>query len=244
MLPKSAQKARKIIVPTEAVKKDLLANIKNIEEDKISIIPWGIEENFKPVEDIPIKEKTAIQYGLPPKFILHVGRNEPKKNTVKMVEAYFAATMAAKLPHRLVMAGPKGWGMSSFDKAIRELGLEDRVVRLGYVPDKDLATIYSMADATLFPSLVEGFGFPVLESMACGTPVIAGDIPSLREVASSAAHFVNPESLPSIREGIEVILQDEARRNTLIEKGYRQAAKFTWQRHAESLVKLYKTIFD
>ncbi|MFW5856648.1 MAG: glycosyltransferase family 4 protein, partial [Planctomycetota bacterium] len=139
-------------------------------------------------------------------------------------------------------AGPDGWGGKRLDRMIRELGIGERVVRPGFVDDEDLPAVYSLADALVFPSVAEGFGFPVLEAMACGTPVIASDIPPLREVAGDAARLVRPGDLPAWRTALEETLADADALRRLAEAGRRHARQYTWAAHGTALAELYRTV--
>jgi len=249
MLPKSLLRARRVLVPTAAVRDEIIAW--NAEQEKripdleckITVIPWGVDERFRPVEDEKQREALALRYGLPPKFVLFVGRPEPKKNLRRLVEAYFAAIMSRKLPHRLVLVGPRGWGVErGLRRLIEELDIENRVVRLDFVPDADLPAIYSSASALAFPSLAEGFGLPVLEAMACGTPVICSDIPALREVAGEAALLVKGDDLPALRLAFEEVLGREETALRLRAAGLARAALFNWQHHGSRTLEVYREV--
>jgi len=251
MMPKSLARARRIIVPSAWVGDEILAYDRAQPEGtriadlaaKIRVIPWGVDARFQPVTDERRREEVAIRYGLPPKFVLWVGRLEPKKNMEKAVEAYFAAIMSKSLPHRLVLVGPRGWGVvAQMRRTIRHLGLDGKAVLAGFIPDEDLPAIYSMAACLVFPSLAEGFGFPVLEAMACGTPVICSDIPPLRALAGEAAERVPPGDLPGLRLALEKVLCDEDLARTLAARGTERVKEFTWEAHAAKTRSLYEDV--
>jgi glycosyltransferase involved in cell wall biosynthesis len=241
-LPKTLERAARVVVPSSAVKREIIDTFQDLPHEKIRVLPWGVEPAFAPVADEAKRRGVALRYGLPPAYILHVGRREPKKNIRQVIEAYFSARATMKIPHRLVLAGPEGWGTRELDKIVRELGLEEMVLRLGYVPREDLPAIYSMASALVFPSLAEGFGLPVVEAMACGTPVIASDIPALREVADTAARLVAPGALPELRLALEELLTDEALAEEHARRGLERAREFSWAEHARRTVRLYREI--
>lgn len=249
LLPISLDRASRVIVPTNYVKDEILQwntsrkdDILNLAE-KTRVIPWGVDARFQPITDPQKREDLALKYGLPPKFILFVGRVEPKKNIPTLIQAYFAAVMTAQLPHRLVMVGPKGWGTDGKVRTtIHEHEITDRVCTPGFIPDIEMPTLYSMAEALIFPSYFEGFGLPVLEAMACGTPVIASETPALKEVAGEAALFIHPQNLPQLREAIENVLTNEPLRQKLIAAGKKRVAKFTWQAHAAATLEIYREV--
>lgn len=244
MLPKTVKRATRVVTPTGAVKRELLERMGPLRSDRVEVVPWGVDARFAPVDDPERWAEAKERYGLPDRFALHVGRNEPKKNVTQVVEAFFAATAVLKSPHSLVLCGPAGWGGARLERIIRELNISDRVIRLGFVADEDLPVLYSMAEVLVFPSLAEGFGFPVLEAMACGTPVIASDIPALREVADEAACFVTPGTLPSLREALEVMLGAPSHAQQYRQKGIRRASAFSWADHAQSILPLYRRILE
>ncbi len=240
MMPKTMDRAARIVTPSHAVKRDVVDTFTSLRSDKVRVIPWGVGAEFAPVEDRARREDVALRYGLPPRYVLHIGRNEPKKNIAQAIKAYFAVTLDKTLPHRLVLVGPRGWGVRRRERMVQSLGLEDKVLCPGYVADEDLPALYAMAEALVFPSLAEGFGLPVLEAMACGTPVVASDLPALRELAGEAAHLVPPGDLPALREGLERVLLDEGYAKELSARGRERARAYTWARHGQDLVGVYQ----
>jgi glycosyltransferase involved in cell wall biosynthesis len=188
------------------------------------------------------------KYDLPERFILYVGTIEPRKNLTALLEAY-AALMErlsvcdlrpALSDVRLVIVGKKGWLYEGFFRRLHELGLEDRVLFTGYVPDEDLPAIYSAADLFVFPSLYEGFGLPVLEAMACGTPVIASNASSLPEVAGEAGIMIAPHDVRGLAEAMERLLMDKQLRAELRARGLERAKQFTWERAAAMTLEVYQ----
>ncbi len=240
LIPESVKRSKLVVVPSNAVKRDLLDCVTGVPSDKVRVVPWGISENYRnPISDEK-KQEVILKYGLPPKFVLHVGRMEPKKNVMQLIEAFFAATAVKKLPHRLVLAGPNGWGIKNLDKIITELGLKEKVYQIGFVAEEDMPALYSLASVLCFPSITEGFGLPLLEAMNCGTPVVSSNIKSIKEVTAEIGLFSEVGNLPSLRENLETILTDEELSNSLSEKGKQHAKNFTWRRHTESMMKIYE----
>jgi glycosyltransferase involved in cell wall biosynthesis len=165
------------------------------------------------------------KYHLPAKYVLSLGTQEPRKNLKRLIEA------CADLPYPLVLTGKHGWG----DKVEKP----EHVMSLGYVDEVDLPGLYSGASVFCFPSLYEGFGFPVLEAMACGTPVVTSNISSLPEVGGEAAILIDPERVESIRQGI---LQADKERVTRIKAGLLQAQKFSWEKTAQQVLEVYEQV--
>jgi glycosyltransferase involved in cell wall biosynthesis len=146
------------------------------------------------------------------------------------------------LEHRLVIVGRKGWLYKGFFQRLRELGLEGEVIFPGFVPDGDLPALYSAADLFVFPSLYEGFGLPVLEAMACGTPVIASNSSSLPEVIGDAGIMVDPLDVGALLRAIELVLRYERMRREMRARGLEQAAKFSWERAAAITMEVYQGV--
>lgn len=236
VLPRSAKAARRVIVPSEAVFREVQRVLK-IESRRIDIVPWGVGPEFRPVEDRRLHDEARMRWKLPERFVLFVGTLEPKKNIEGLLRAFVAARLNRNLPHGLVFAGRIGWGVGHFARDIRDHDAEGFVRLLGHVPEAALPLLYSMADACVLPSHVEGFGMPVLEAMACGCPMIVSKTPALLEVGGNAARVCNTfaeKPCQELREALEEVLLDEGGiRAKLREKGFKRAAKFTWERTAD-----------
>ena len=236
VLPRSAKNARRIIVPTQVVRKEVERVLK-VSPDRIDVVPWGVSPNFKPVKDRSLLDEARRRWQLPERFALFVGTLEPKKNIEGILRGFVAARLNRNLPHGLVLAGRTGWGVRNLARDIRQHDAEHYVRLLGYVPEPALPILYSMAETLIMPSHVEGFGMPVLEAMACGCPVITSKDPALMEVGGGATRSCSTfteKPLQQIREALEEVLLDEdGIRNKLREKGLQRAKKFTWENTAK-----------
>jgi glycosyltransferase involved in cell wall biosynthesis len=240
-LPKGCRLARRVIVPTKA-SAEALERHAGAEAAKVRVVPYGIGAEFRPISDRELLAKARAEFKLPKRFALFVGQIEPKKNLVALVRAFFAAKANCGLPHRLVLVGKPAWRWREATEAVRALGVTDTVLMTGYVPPEALPYLYNLADALLFPSIVEGFGLPVLEAAACGTPVLISRDPALLEVAGPAALAVPGDSLPELRAGIERVLTDEKLRKQLAAAGRERAAGFTWERAARATLEIYREV--
>jgi len=178
--------------------------------------------------------------GLRGPYILFVGNLEPRKNLVRLIEAFGRLKARHTLPHQLIVAGKRGWLYRSIFEAVERLGLRDDVIFTGYVPAEDLPALYAMADLFAFPSLYEGFGLPVLEAMACGTPVLTARTGSLPEVAGEAAWYVDPLDVEALADGMARILTDPGTRADLVDRGLLQAKRFTWAKTAAATLDIYR----
>lgn len=242
MLPFVARRAAAVITVSQHARQDLLRVLK-LPDEKVHVVHEAAPEHFRPVEDPIELENIRQRYQLPQEFLLYVGTLEPRKNLVRVVHALHQVRCAG-LPHKLVIAGPRGWMMDDFEREVQAAGLQDAVQYLGYIPTHHLPGLYSLATVFVFPSLYEGFGLPPLEAMACGTPVLSSNRSSLLEVCGDAAYLVDPESVMNIADGIICLLKDGNLRQELSARGLARARQFSWQRAAEQTLDVYRQVID
>jgi glycosyltransferase involved in cell wall biosynthesis len=232
----NARSATRVLADSEATRRDLMRYYRTAGE-KIAVVYPGCDESLTPVSDPALLAAVRARYGIAGPYLLYVGTLHPRKNLVRLVQAFAALLRhtqdrSASPDLTLVLAGKKGWLYDEISTQVRKLGVEERVLLPGYVPDSDLASLLSGALAFVFPSLYEGFGLPVLEAMACGRPVVCSNASSLPEVAGDAALLVDPLDVDALTEGLAQIVSDEGLRRELVNKGFQQVSKFSWQRCA------------
>jgi len=242
LLARSARKAAGIIVPSACTRHDVL-EILAVDEEKVRVIPLGVGEEYRVVHDEAALDRVRRRYGLPRRFILFTGRNEPKKNLPGLVDALRLLKTQGQLPHQLVVVGDKGWRGGATERRIRQRGLAGDVRMVGFVPTADLVLLYNMADLFVFPSLYEGFGLPPLESMACGTAVVASNRGAVPEVVGDAALLIDPADVPALADAVSNVLGKESLKNALVQKGLARARLFSWKRAAEATEKFYRDVF-
>jgi glycosyltransferase involved in cell wall biosynthesis len=237
----NARVASRVIAVSQATKDDLIQHY-GIEPDKITVVYSGHDETMQPVEDEATIEKVKARYGIRGDYILYVGTLQPRKNLERLLEAYAIVRKQAQRDETpcLVIAGRKGWLYNQIFQHIVRLDLESKVIFPGYVPQDDLPALLSGACLFVFPSLYEGFGLPVLEAMACGTPVLCSNASSLPEVAGEAALLVDPIDVKSMAEAMNCLLQDEGLRTQLVERGFQQVRRFSWDRCARETLAVLK----
>ncbi|MCB9139813.1 MAG: glycosyltransferase family 4 protein [Caldilineaceae bacterium] len=238
-MPAFVRAASHVIAVSEQTRRDLMEFYKTPPE-KITVIYEGIDAGFAPA---PADEVARVRAAYSPDrpYLLMVGTLEPRKNHLTAVRS-LARLKAAGYPHRLLVVGGKGWLFDEIQARIGALNLEDDVRFTGYAPDADLPPLYSGAAAVLLPSLYEGFGFPVLEAMACGAPVACSNASSLPEVAGDAALLVPPTDDEALAAAVGRLLDDGELAAGLVAAGKRQAARFTWSRCAAETAALYELV--
>ena len=233
---------KKIITVSMNTKNDLIRYL-NISGEKITVIYNGLNEPFIAYRNDISLEKTIPKFNLPKHFLLCVATLEPRKNILMIIEAYHKLKKMG-FEQKLVLVGKKGWKYNNIHTKIKQFGLENEVVFTGYVSDRDLSVIYHIADVFIYPSLYEGFGFPPLEAMACGCPVITSDSSSLPEVVGNAAIKINPRDINELTDAIEKLLVDPNLRDIMIIKGIKQAQKFRWNETAKEYIKIFNAFGD
>ena len=238
-VPSAVARAHRVLADSESTRRDLIALL-GVPAEKISVVTPAVEPRFHRVADQVRLEEVRRRYALPDRFILGIGTLEPRKNFAGLIRAYGQLRRTTALPHALVIAGRPGWLYEAIYEQVREAGLTEAVRFLGFVADADLPALYTLADLLAYPSRYEGFGIPVLEAMACGTPVVTSDNSSLPEAAGTAARLVNADDLAGLAEAMAQVIGDAARRGEMIERGYAQARRFTWHDSAHALVDAYR----
>ncbi len=231
----NARAAVIVVADSEATRRDLI-DVYGFRPDKIVVVYPGRDEAFVPVRDSRLLDATRARYGLSGSYLLYVGTLHPRKNLVRLVQAFGQVLGRLDPSLCLVLAGQKGWLYDEIAKEIERWDLSGRVVLPGYVPAQDLPALLSGALAFLFPSLYEGFGFPVLEAMACGTPVICSNTSSLPEVAGEAACLVNPLDTAELAQAIYAVCTGEEVRRAMAQRGLEQAQHFDWTRCAGEIM--------
>lgn len=237
-MPLSIRLARCVIVPTRAVADRISENA--LAARCVEIVPWGIDEDVFSRRPSPADPDVLSRLGVARPYVLHVGRLEPKKNIGQVVKAFFAMKMDTGLPHRLVLAGSPGPSYRSLLGLVRELAMEEGIIFAGHVPDGDLAALYRQADLVLCASTEEGFGFPSLEALSCGTAVVTSNIPAFAETLGGDVPVFDPSDLPALRKIMTDMLKDESARKDVVKAGGKRVSRYTWRRCAERTCEIYR----
>ncbi len=242
----AARRAGAIIADSECSKRDIVGRL-GIDPARVHVIYLAADARYRPISDSAALAAIPRKYVLPEKFLLYLGGFDQRKNVRVILEAFALLPEIYKEGYRLVLAGVMLGADSEFfpdpRRIAREAGLADDAIRfIGWVAEEDKPALYARATAFLFPSLYEGFGLPPLEAMACGTPVICSDAASLPEVVGDAALTAGSGSPLAWAEAIRALVNDEARRREMRERGIAQAMKFSWARAAEETLAVYRSL--
>jgi glycosyltransferase involved in cell wall biosynthesis len=216
---------------------DDLNSLYQVPAAKIEVIYEGVDAEFQPASAAQV-EAIRARYSPDRPFLLMVGTLEPRKNHLLALKA-LAQLKAEGYPHRLVIAGGKGWLFEPIAAKVDEMGLTNDVIFSGYVPGEDLPGLYSASTCLLLPSQYEGFGLPLLEAMACGAPVVSSNASSLPELAGDAALLVSPDDEAAFLNAVRQIIDRPELAATLVERGFKQAGKFSWEAAAQKTAQLY-----
>ncbi len=235
-LAKHAAERSDSIAAVSAFTADQAAELLGFPRERIVVVPHGVD----PLPQFSADQLSEFrqEHGLQRPFLLNVGALQERKNINRLVEAF------ERLPNELllVLAGSTGYGGEQISARIAASPARERIVQLGYVDDAAKAKLYRTAHALAFPSLDEGFGIPILEAMSAGLPVLTSNCSAMPEVAGDAAVLVDPQDSEAVAQGLQRIIEDEALRQDLRDKGFLRAANFTWSQAADKMLALYREL--
>lgn len=234
MINYACRKAKLVITDSLFSKQDILETM-DIPGSKIRVIYPAVSPKYQPITD---PHRRLAKYKIPKKYILYVGNHEKRKNIPALMAA-FARSKSSRQYH-LVITGKKDSRRKEIYQTINQYHLESRIFFTDYLSEEDLPALYSGAGLLAFPSVYEGFGLPILEAMACGTPVICSNATSIPEVAGNAALVVDPANLEEFAVAIDRVLTDDELRHNLQEKGLIRAKQFDWSKTVMELIKVYQ----
>lgn len=228
------------VITDSACSKTDIVRVLGVQPDKVSVISLAANPSYRPLEATdtrPILQRHGIDFP----YILYIGSIEARKNLVRLLEAY--AHLRSWSPHwKLVIVGARKWQAGPVLDTLQRLKLQEHVYLPGFIAEEALAALYNGADLFVFPSLYEGFGLPVLEAMACGTPVVTSNTSSLPEVAADAALLVDPLSVEAIAQAMRRVLEDTSLAADLSARGLRRAQQFSWEQTAQETIAVYEQV--
>ena len=242
VVPRIVRKSKKVVTVSH-FEKNRIGEFFGIKgNDKLDAIYNGVSEHFKPITDKEELQRVKKKYNLPDNYFFFLGNTDPKKNTKGTLKAFSNFLKLTGSNHKLVMLDYDKTELNKLLTEIKDVNLINSIVLTGYVINTDLPAIYSQSDIFLYPSLRESFGIPMLEAMSCNVPVITSNTSSMPEVSGEAAHIVDPFNPEEITQGLIEILNNDAYRKSLCDKGLERSKKFSWLNMAKDYLKLYEII--
>ncbi len=238
----AARHADRVIAISETTKRDLM-RFYGTPEDRISVIYPGLNPFYRrldPVKDGEKSKAVLSEYGISRPFLLHVGGMTENRNIGGLLDALAKLKQAGSRP-KLVLVGRSFWGFDLKTELAKRL-LCDDVVEIKYAPNEDLRVLYNEADVLLLPSLYEGFGLPIIEAMACGTPVITSNLSAMPEAAGDAGLLIDPHDSVAIAKAIESVMEDKTLRDKLVVKGLEHSKSFSWLTNAARTIAVYHSL--
>jgi glycosyltransferase involved in cell wall biosynthesis len=241
LVPRSVRAARRVFTGTEFARREL-GEVYPLSLNKTALTPYAAGKSFYRDDGPGRLESVRMKFGTSPDFILAVGNLQPRKNLVRLIQAYARVVRDHNFPHKLVLVGQQQWKASDVWRAVEEQGLHEGVVLTGFVSDDELRLLYNAATVFVYPSLYEGFGLPVLEAMACGAPVIASNTSSLPEIAGDAARLVDPRDTDELAWALVEVLSDSNLRAAMTQRGLANAKRYSWQDTARIVLDAYHAV--
>ncbi len=245
VVPRSVKRADHILADSQNTADDLHKEWQ-VPIERITVVQGAVDHaRYRPIDDDAAKARVRAKYDIGDgPFILGLSRLEPRKNFSRLIRAYHQAREEAGLPHKLIIGGGKGWLYDEIFATVQDLGLTESVHLPGFINEADLPVLYNAAEFFAYPSLYEGFGLPVIEALACGTPVLTADNSCLPEAGGLGAHYVDAQDVNSIAAGLIKLATDADERQRLRAMGLIHAAQFTWGNSAEQLLAAYAKMLD
>jgi glycosyltransferase involved in cell wall biosynthesis len=238
----SVRRADALIAVSDFTRRELIETL-GADPDRVHVVHNGIEREFQPT---PRDTQAAARrrHALPEEFVLTLGTLQPRKNLGTLLRAYAELCAEHSDSPPLAVAGGQGWGDEDPERLARQLGIEDRVRFLGYVPDADLPALYSACRLFAYPSRYEGFGLPVVEALACGAPTVISDAASLPEIGGGAVIAVGPDDASGWAAAMAELLGDASKRESMRDAGLTRARRYSWSRAARETADVYGLVLD
>jgi glycosyltransferase involved in cell wall biosynthesis len=241
IVPHVARRAEAIITVSQHSRRDIIQRLR-LAPERVKVIYEAPGKVYAQPAAINHDENVRMRYKVDHPYVFSLGALDPRKNTMRVIEAFARFITLTSQPYILVISGLNHTGMHAFGRAAATAGVSQYVRLLGFVSEPDLAALYRGASMLAYPSLYEGFGLPVLEAMACGVPVISSNVSSIPEVAGDAALLIDPYDIAALTQAMSQLATDFSLRDMLIARGQRRAAQFSWTRAALETIDIYEKV--
>ena len=242
-IPRTARKANKVLTISECSKRDLV-EMYGLSEQKVQVIYLGVGPEYKPLPVTYDKQHVLDKYGINGRYFIAVGNLQPRKNLVRLIEAYTRMRNdQPEIKTKLVIVGKKAWKHHPILAIIKQSRWSEDIILTGYVPKADLPVLYAGSDGLIYPSIYEGFGLPPLEAMACGAPVVVSDRSSLPEVVGDAGIKINPFDTDAIAAALVLLALEPELSRRLSTAGIIRASEFTWSKCARETLAVYEEVY-
>jgi glycosyltransferase involved in cell wall biosynthesis len=239
----SSRRADIMITISIWAKKDIV-RILNVPKDKVKVIYCGINKKvFKPIPDLSLQRLVKRKYGIRKNFILAVGPLGRRKNHDRLIDAYSILPEYIREDYQLIITGEKKGTYSNLLKKASKTCLADDIVFIGFIPEKEMPMVINAASLFVFPSLYEGFGIPLLEAMACGTPILASNVSSIPEVVGGAALLFDPYNINEMASVIDRAITDKDLRQKLVQRGFERIKKYSWENTAKEIIGVFEELY-
>ena len=243
IVPRAIKRSKKLISISQFSLNDIMTHFPKLKPTDINITHLAPNENFHKISSENLKDQVRKILGFSDDYVLALGGYDPRKNTELLIKSFLDLRLSSEIEHKLVLVGIPNWRTSTLYDLAKSSRARESIHFTDFISEIDLVKLYNCATVFLYPSLYEGFGLPPLEAMACGVPVITSNTTSIPEVVEDAAIQIDPRNPDRLKQALLAVLGDTQLRATLIERGYAQVSKFSWQRMAEATLDVYQTSY-
>ena len=244
VVPRTISHLSMVLTISEFSKKDIMNHIPQLDNNRIKVVYSAANEGFGQIDKILALQKIKNKFDIDCNYILTLGALDPRKNTEFVIKTFIELKNESNINEKLLIVGVPNWKQTKFYNIVQKSNFKKDIIFTDFISEDDLILLYNGASIFLYPSLYEGFGMPLLEAMACGTPVITSNVTSMPEIAGDAAFLINPNNGQELKAAVMRLLNDENLRNNLITRGLKQAKEYSWLKTAKKTMAIYETLYN
>ncbi|MBT9164891.1 MAG: Mannosylfructose-phosphate synthase [candidate division WS2 bacterium] len=242
IVPRAIKHIAKVVTVSNFSKNDIKEHLPALKEDAILVTHEAADERFSKIGGDIQRSKVSDKFDIKGNYILTLGALDPRKNTKMVINTFLHLKSEKKINVNLVIAGIPNWRQTEFYKTVQESSFREDIIFTDFISEEDMVLLYNCATVFLYPSLYEGFGIPPLEAMACGTPVITSNTTSIPEIVGNAAFLIDPLNDKDLKDALLSLLNNEDLRNDFIERGFKRAKEFSWNKMAKETLQIYESL--